>query len=172
VSARAAPARIRPATAGDATRIAAIYGHWVRTSVATFDETPPDAGALAEKVAAVTRAGLPFLVAEAGGVVAAYAHLAPWRARPAYAATAEDSVYVDPAARGRGHGRALLERLLADGAAAGVREVVAVIAVTDDRAPVTLHRALGFREAGLLKRVGHKHGRRLDTLLMQRSLAR
>ena len=161
---------MRTAEQGDAAAVAAIYAHYVETSAVTFDEEAPDAEAMAAKIAAVTSAGLPFLVAEDDGAAAGYAYLAPYHGRGAYRHTAEDSVYVAPGARGRGVGRTLLERLLADGRDAGIREVIAVIAVTDDPASMALHRAFGFREAGRLERVGLKHGRWHDTVLMQRSL--
>jgi phosphinothricin acetyltransferase len=159
---------IRPAAPDDADAIAAIYAHWVEHSAATFDETPPDPGAIAAKIEAAT---LPYLVAEDDGRVVGYAYLAPYHERSAYRFTAENSVYVAPDARGGGVGRALLARLLDEGAAAGVREVVAIIAVTDDPASLTLHRELGFRDAGRLERVGLKHGRWHDVVLLQRSLS-
>jgi L-amino acid N-acyltransferase YncA len=161
---------IRPATAGDAPAIAAIYAHYVATSAATFDESAPSPEHVAARIASVTGAGLPFLVAEHGGAVAGYAYLGPYKERSAYRFTVEDSVYVAPEARGAGIGRALLERLLVDGERAGIREVVAIIAVTDDPASIALHRALGFRDGGRLERVGFKHGAWHDTVLMQRSL--
>jgi phosphinothricin acetyltransferase len=163
---------VRPAAPADADAIAAIYAHYVETSAVTFDETAPAADHFAARIASATEAGLPFLVAETHGDVSGYAYLAPYKERSAYRHTAEDSVYVAADARGRGVGRSLLERLLDEGALAGVREVVAIITVTDDLASVALHRACGFREAGRLTAVGHKHGRWHDTLLMQRSLAR
>ena len=126
----------------------------------------------ASPVASVASARLPFLVAETQGRVGGYAYISPYSARSAYRYTAENSVYVAPGARGRGVGRALLERLLVEAEQAGVREVIAIIAVTDDPASVALHRACGFSEAGRLKAVGFKHGRWHDTLLMQRSLGR
>jgi L-amino acid N-acyltransferase YncA len=159
--------RIRPADPADAEAIAAIYGHYVATSAATFDETPPSAEEVAATVAA---AGLPFLVAEEDGRVQGYAYLAPYKERSAYRHTAECSVYVADAARGRGIGRALLERLLAEAPGAGVREVFAIIAVTDGEASIALHRACGFADAGRLTAVGYKHDRWHDTVLMQRSL--
>jgi phosphinothricin acetyltransferase len=161
---------VRPAEARDADAIAAIYAHYIATSAATFDETAPDAAAFAARVAAIRSAGLPFLVAEERGAVAGYAYLAPYRERSAYRHTAENSVYVAPDARGRGVGRALLDRLLADGERGRVREVIAVIAATDAGASVALHRSCGFREAGRLRAVGFKHDAWHDTILMQRSL--
>src|SRR3954454_20427420 len=161
---------IRTAAARDAQAIAAIYAHYVATSPATFDETAPAPGAFAVKIAASSRGGLPFLVAEDEGLILGYGYLAPYRDRSAYRHTVEDSVYVAPAALGRGVGRALLERLLEEGERAGAREVIAVIAATGAAASVALHRACGFREAGRLEAVGLKHDAWHDTILMQRSL--
>lgn len=158
---------IRPAKPEDAPTIAEIYGHYVETSAATLEEAAPTAHETADRIAS---SRLPFLVAEVEAHVRGYAYLSPYIERSAYRHTAQDSVYVAPDARGEGVGRALLERLLAEGERAGVREVVAIIAVTDDPASTKLHRAFGFREAGCLERVGFKLGRWHDTLLMQRSL--
>ena len=159
--------RIRAATPADGDRVAEIYAHYVATSTATFDETAPDGGEMAAKISS---AKLPFLVAEIDGTVDGFAYLAPYHPRSAYRHTAEWSVYVAEEARGRGIGRALLERLLAEAPGAGVRELIAIIGVTDGDTSVALHRALGFEEAGLLRAVGFKHGRWHDTVLMQRSL--
>jgi L-amino acid N-acyltransferase YncA len=158
---------VRPAESADAGAIAAIYAHYVETSAATFDETAPDSAEIAEQIAS---ARLPFLVAETGGKVEGYAYLKPYHARSAYRYTAECSVYVADEARGRGLGRALLERLIAEGEGAGLRELIAIIGVTGDPASVALHAAFGFSEVGRLRAVGFKHGRWYDTLLMQRSL--
>jgi L-amino acid N-acyltransferase YncA len=165
------PVIVRPAELADAAGVAAIYAHYVVTSAVTFDESAPASEEMADKIASVTSATLPFLVAETEGRVGGYAYLSPYSDRSAYRYTVESSVYVAPDARGRGVGRALLERLLAEAEPAGVREVIAIIAVTDDPASVALHRVCGFREAGRLEAVGFKHGRWHDTLLMQRSLS-
>ena len=103
-------------------------------------------------------------------MVAGYVYCAPWKTRPAYRHTVEDSVYLAPRAVGRGIGGALLDTLLGDCAAAGIREVIAVIVATEDAASLALHRNRGFVDAGRLAAVGFKHGRWLDTLLLQRSL--
>ncbi|HEY7918714.1 MAG TPA: GNAT family N-acetyltransferase, partial [Streptosporangiaceae bacterium] len=118
----------------------------------------------------LTERKLPFLVAEAAGTVAGYAYASPWRPKPAYRHTVEDSVYLAPGQRGRGLGRLLLESLLAGCADAGVRQVIAVIADSGDPASAALHRACGFADAGRLTQVGFKHGRWIDTVLMQREL--
>jgi L-amino acid N-acyltransferase YncA len=170
--ARSSAVIVRTASSDDAPAIAAIYAHYVLTSAATFDEAAPSVEAIAGKIDSVTSASLPFLVAETEGTVDGYAYLAPYNPRAAYRFTVENSVYVAPDARGRGIGRALLERLLEEGERAGVREVIAIVAVIDDPASVALHRAFGFSEVGRLSAVGFKLGRWHDTVLMQRSLAR
>lgn len=151
--------------------MAQIYAHYVTTSVATFEVEPPDAAEWHRRFTAVDAAGLPFLVAERDGAVAGYAYCAPWKTRPAYRATVEDSVYVAPWAVGRGCGAELLEALLERCRTAGIREVIAVVADSGDPASLALHRRFGFAEAGRLARVGFKHDRFVDTVLLQRSLA-
>jgi L-amino acid N-acyltransferase YncA len=172
---------IRPAEVADLSAIGRIYAHYVTSTTATFELEPPDASAWRDRFTLVSTAGLPFLVAElpdagAGGgggggdVVAGYAYCSPWKPRPAYRHTVEDSIYVAPWAGRRGAGGRLLAALLDGCAAAGVREVIAVIADTGDPASVRLHTRHGFVPAGRLSRVGFKHGGWLDTVLLQRSL--
>ena len=163
-------ALVRAATAGDMERVAGIYAHYVTGSVATFDTAPPDAASWHRKHTELAGRGLPFLVAEAGGQVAGYAYAAPWKTRPAYRHTVEDSVYLAPGWTGRGLGRLLLDALLTACTQAGVRQVVAVIADSGDGASAALHARSGFTDAGRLTAVGHKHGRWIDTILMQRDL--
>jgi phosphinothricin acetyltransferase len=161
---------IRAAEPRDAPAIAEIYAHYVGTSAASFEESAPGADVMAERMRGIADADLPFLVAEEEGRLLGYAYLHRYHERSAYRHTAEDSVYVAADARGKGVGRALLERLLEAGEAAGVREVVAIIALTEERTSADLHRAFGFEDVGVLRAVGFKHGRWYDTLLMQRSL--
>jgi phosphinothricin acetyltransferase len=161
---------VRPAAPADLRAIRAIYEPEVLAGTATFEIEPPSVEELAARLAKVEAAGLPWLVAEAEGQVAGYAYAAMYRDRPAYRFTVEDSVYVAEAARGRGLGRALLLALIAGARAAGMRQMVAVIGDSANSGSVRLHRACGFRDVGTLVEVGHKFGRWLDTVLMQRAL--
>jgi phosphinothricin acetyltransferase len=162
--------RVRPAVRADLGAVAGILAFYVTNSVATFEEDPPGLAHWQQRLDGLAERGLPFVVAEAGGVVTGYAYASPWRPKPAYRHTAEDSVYLAPGQRGRGLGRRLLESLLTGCADAGVRQVIAVIADSGDPASVALHRACGFADAGRLRRVGYKHGRWVDTVLLQREL--
>lgn len=162
---------IRPTSPGDLDAIDEIYAHYVRTGVATFELTPPDRSEWLERLHSVNTHELPFLTAILDGEIAGYAYCTPWKTRPAYRHTVEDSVYVAPHALGRGVGGRLLGALLENCARAGVREVIAVIVDADGAASLALHRNRGFVDAGRLSAVGYKHGRWLDTLLLQRSLA-
>ena len=162
---------VRPAVAGDLDDIAQIYAHHVRAGVATFELDPPDRAEWQRRFESVIGAGLPFLTATLNDSVAGYAYCGPWKTRPAYRHTVEDSVYLAPHAVGVGIGGLLLDKLLAECVRAGIREVIAVIVDADGAASLALHRNRGFVEAGRLIGVGRKHGRWLDTVLLQRSLA-
>lgn len=161
---------VRPTTPVDLDAIGEIYAHHVRTGVATFELTPPDPTELERRLQAVIDAGLPFLTATLGGDIVGYAYCSPWKARPAYRHTVEDSVYVAPHAVGHGVGGCLLDALLAACARAHVREVIAVIVDEGGAASLALHRNRGFVDAGRLTSVGFKHGLWLDTVLLQRSV--
>jgi L-amino acid N-acyltransferase YncA len=161
------------ATPADLERVADIFAHYVWNTAATFEETPPTVAGWRRRLDDLAGLGLPFLVARTGGQVAGYAYASPWRPKPAYRHTVEDSVYLAPDRTGQGLGRALLGELLTRCGQAGARQVVAVIADAgaDSEASIALHRSFGFAHAGRLTGVGHKHGRWIDTVLMQRDLA-
>jgi L-amino acid N-acyltransferase YncA len=161
---------VRPAVPSDLEPVATICAHYVTATVATFEEVPPTSADWQRRLDDLARWNLPFLVAEENGTVCGYAYASPWRPKPAYRYTVEDTVYVSPAHTGRGLGRALLAALLAGCEQAGARQVIAVIADTGSDASAKLHRRLGFTPAGCLRQVGRKHGRWIDTLLMQREL--
>jgi phosphinothricin acetyltransferase len=161
---------IRRTIADDLDDIGAIYTHHVQTGVATFEITAPDHAEWQHRLQSVTDRGLPFLTATLDGRIAGYAYCAPWKSRPAYRHTVEDSIYLAPDAVGCGIGGRLLDTLLSECSGAGIREVIAVIVDADGAASLALHRNRGFVDAGRLSAVGFKHGRWLDTVLLQRSL--
>ncbi len=159
--------RVRSAGIGDMVRLQAIYAHHVLQGTGSFEEIPPDVDEMLSRRDAVLAAGLPYLAAENDGVVIGYAYAGLYRSRTAYRHTAEDSVYIAPDATGLGAGRALLAQVIAQSAAAGYRELVAIIGDSGNTASIGLHRALGFREVGTMRNVGLKFGRWLDTVIMQ-----
>jgi phosphinothricin acetyltransferase len=161
---------IRAATAADIAAITAIYDHAVRHGTASFELEPPDAAEMARRRLALVEAGYPYVVAEADGMVAGYAYAGPYRPRPAYRWSVEDSVYVAPAMQRRGIGAALLDRLIAKAEQRGYRQMIAVIGDSAQTPSIKLHRAAGFRPIGTIEHVGFKLGRWLDTVLMQRAL--
>lgn len=162
---------VRPATADDLPVVAAILEPYVRGTAVTFDEQPPGADVWAARLEDLRGRGLPFLVAEVDDDVVGYAYVSAWRPKAAYRHTVESTIYLSPAAHGRGIGTRLLSALLDACSLAGVREVIAVVA--DDPAAagsLPLHRRLGFEVVGVLRDVGVKHGRSVSTMLLQRSL--
>ena len=161
---------IRPADRADVAAITRIYAHAVLSGTATFEIEAPDEAEMARRHGALADGGYPYLVAEAGGGVVGYAYAGPYRTRPAYDWSVEDSIYVAPDAHRRGIGRALLARLIEDADARGFRQMIAVIGDSRQVPSIALHRALGFSLIGTLVSVGFKHGRWLDTVLMQRAL--
>jgi phosphinothricin acetyltransferase len=163
---------IRPSTPADLSAITAIYGDAVATATGTFETEPPDVDEMARRRQDVLGRGLPWLVADdgAGGPLLGYAYANVFRPRRAYRYTVEDSIYVAADAKGRGVGRLLLAELIARCEAAGARQMLAVIGDAGNAASVALHRSLGFHEVGRFRDVGHKFGRWLDVMLMQRTL--
>lgn len=160
---------IRRARVGDSEPIREIYNEAVATTAATFDTEPRTPDAQARWLAEHCR---PYgiLVAERAGRIEGWASLSRWSERRAYAATAEDSVYVRSACRGAGVGRRLLTRLVDEGARSGFHTLLARIA--DGNAPSRhLHTELGFERVGVMREVGEKFGRRIDVELFQRVYA-
>jgi L-amino acid N-acyltransferase YncA len=161
---------VRPSAAEDAEALAAIYGHAVLHGFGTFETTPPDSATMDERRRGVQGYGLPFLVAEDAGKVLGYAYASPYRPRPGYRFTAEDSVYVAPDAQGRGVGRAVLSAVVEACEAFGLRQLVAVIGDSQNAGSIALHRALGFEHQGVGRSFGFKHGRWVDIVWMQKPL--
>ena len=161
---------IRPAELSDIAAITGIYAHAVQHGTASFELEPPDEAEITRRYHTLRNGRFPYLVAELDGAVAGYAYAGPYRARPAYRFTVEDSIYIDPAMHRRGVGRALLERLLVESEKEGFRQMLAVIGDSNQTPSIALHKALGFRMVGTFEAVGYKFGRWLDSVLMQRDL--
>jgi phosphinothricin acetyltransferase len=125
---------------------------------------------MAQRYDALRSGGYPYLVAQLEGEIMGYAYAGPYRARPAYRWTVEDSIYVAPAAQRRGIGRALLDGLIAEAELGGFRQMIAVIGDSANVGSIEVHRAAGFRLVGTFDNVGFKFGRWLDSVLMQRPL--
>jgi L-amino acid N-acyltransferase YncA len=163
---------IRPVEAADLDAIQAIYAHHVLHGLASFEEVPPDTAELTRRWRAVDAAGLPYLCATGrdGGPILGFAYAGPYRPRSAYRFAVEDSVYVAPGQAGRGVGRALLRRLIEICTDVGKRQMIAVIGDSGNAGSIALHRACGFELTGRFRSIGFKHGRWVDSVLMQRAL--
>jgi L-amino acid N-acyltransferase YncA len=160
---------IRAAVLDDAAAIAAIYDHHARNGTATFDLEGHSAKTWCERIDTIRGRGWPFLVAEVGGRVVAFAYAAQFRDRLAYSHTAENSIYVAHDAVGQGVGKAILSALIDAAREAGFEQMIAVIGGAEP-ASAAVHAKCGFVERGRMHGVGRKFGRTLDTLYMQRSL--
>jgi phosphinothricin acetyltransferase len=159
---------IRDVAEDDLPVIAEIYADAVVNGTSSYELEPPSLDEMRRRFRALADGGFPYLVAEADGAVLGYAYAGPFRPRPAYRFTVENSVYVAPAAKGCGIGRALMQRLIAEATRLGFRQMIAVIGDGHPAsASVKLHEALGFRHSGRLEGSGFKHGRWLDTTFMQ-----
>lgn len=166
-----AAAALRPCAAVDIPAITAIYAHYVRSSLATFDEVAPTEAEMSRRHSELAAARLPFLVAvDDRDAPLGFAHAAYFRPRSAYRFTLEDSIYVAPAVTRRGIGRALLAALVELCAAQGYRQMMAMIGDSGNAASIGLHAQAGFVRAGLLPAVGFKLGRWVDCVVMQRAL--
>jgi|SRR5215472_7838463 len=164
------PLRIRPAAAGDVPAITRIYAHAVEYGTATFEIEPPDEAEMARRLRTMLENNYPYLIAEHSGAVAGYAYANAYRARPAYDWCVEDSIYVAPEMQRQRVGSQLLARLIDAAEQRGFRQMIAVIGDSAQAPSIAVHASAGFSHIGTLRAVGYKHGRWLDTVLMQRGL--
>ena len=161
---------IRPAAEADLAAISAIYAHNVLHGTATFELQPPTAEEMTRRWADLAGRGYPYLVAQLEGEVAGYAYASSYRPRPGYRFTVEDSVYIRPDRAGRGIGRRLLETLIRACGDGGSKQMIAIIGDSGNTASIRLHAAAGFEHVGVLREVGRKFDRWIDTVIMQRAL--
>lgn len=152
---------IRVATSADAEAICAIYNHYIDTTTISFEEAPVSAADMAQRIADVTAANLPWLVLCDGDTLLGYAYATKWRVRQAYRFSVETSVYLDREQAGKGRGRMLYEALLAELRQRELHLAIAGIAQPNE-ASVRLHEALGFRKVAHFSEVGRKFGKWID----------
>jgi L-amino acid N-acyltransferase YncA len=162
--------RIRPAAPADIAAITRIYAHAVEHGTASFETEPPTEAEMARRQQRLLEKDYPYLVAEVAGAVAGIAYAGPYRDRRAYDWCVEDSVYVATELHHKGIGRLLLTHLIAESEQRGFRQMLGVIGDSANTASVAVHAAVGFRLIGTFQSIGFKHGRWLDTVLMQRAL--
>lgn len=148
-----------------------IYNHYVANSTVTFDEDALTLTEMRHKFRDVTKLGYPFLVAESPSKqILGYAYVLPWKPKAAYRFTVENSIYLRPASTGKGLGTALMKEMLDRSKAAGIKEIIAVIADKGADASIQMHKRFGFKEIGHMGKVGFKFDRWLGTVLLQKSL--
>ena len=161
---------ISPTVAADLPFITGIYEHAVLHGTATFELIPPDLAEMTRRFRALMDGGFPYFVAAVEGRVIGYAYAGPYRPRPAYRFTVENSVYLQPAIHRRGIGLLLLQRLITECEARGYRQMIAVIGDSANAGSIGVHARTGFQMIGTHPNVGFKFGRWLDTVMMQRAL--
>lgn len=162
---------VRDSTETDISRIGAIYAHWVRNGLASFELEPPSSAQIAHTRSKVLGDGFPYLVVvDSADVVQGYAYASWYRTRLGYRFTCEDSVYVAPDAIGQGIGRRLLDDVIIRTTAMGMRLMIAVIGDSGNEPSIALHRRAGFKEVGVFPSIGWKHERWVDSVLMARPL--
>ncbi|MEJ1971518.1 MAG: arsinothricin resistance N-acetyltransferase ArsN1 family B [Lacunisphaera sp.] len=152
---------LRAATSADATAIAAIYNHYVVNTIITFEEEAVPDAEMAQRIAGVLGAGLPWLAWEEDGRVLGYAYASKWKSRCAYRYAVESSIYLDQAATRRGLGTKLYIALIAALRERGIHGIIGGIALPND-ASVALSEKLGFQKIGHFKEVGWKFERWID----------
>jgi len=161
---------IRPAGEADLPFITGIYDHAVRYGTATFELIAPDLAEMTRRYRSLRDGGFPYFAAALDGRVVGYAYAGPYRPRPAYRFTVENSIYLEPAIHRRGIGLQLLQRLIVESEARGYRQMIAVIGDSANTGSIGVHARTGFKMIGTHPNVGFKFGRWLDTVMMQRAL--
>ncbi len=161
---------IRNATADDLPQIQAIYAYHVLHGTGSFEDIPPSLEEMDNRLLANQDAGFAWIVAEEGARILGFGYYGPFRARPAYDRTVEDSVYVREDVRGQGVGKALVAGLLEAAKKAGFSQMLSLIGDSENTASIGVHASLGFQHSGTMRKVGFKFDRWLDVVIMQKAL--
>lgn len=162
---------IRRAAETDMPAVTVIYAEAVSAGVGSYESQAPDITEMTSRWQKRVSAGYPYIVAIADGVIVGFSYVGRFRTRPAHRFLVENSIFVASTARGKGVGRALLTTLIKLCEDKGYRQMIALIAGgAENLASIGLHDRLGFRQVGLIEGSAFKHGRWIDTVLMQRAL--
>jgi L-amino acid N-acyltransferase YncA len=161
---------VRNCLEADMPAVTTIYGHHVRYGTASFETDPPSLDEMCRRRYDVVTKGLPYLVAVSAGQLLGYAYAGPYRARPAYRDTVENSIYIHTEFTGRGIGKRLLPLLVAECEIRDLRQMIAVVGDSTNLPSIQLHERCGFQRVGVLRSVGFKLGRWLDSVILQRAL--
>src|SRR4029079_13944495 len=161
---------VRPATRADIPAITRIYAHSVEHGTASFELSAPDEAAMSRRFDELATHGFPYFVAVLDGAVVGYAYAGPYRTRPAYRFTVENSVYVAHDNHRRGVGKTLLQALIEACTEKGFRLMVAVIGDSNQAASIVVREQAASERVGAFKNIGYKCDRGLDTVLVQRAL--
>jgi L-amino acid N-acyltransferase len=160
---------LRSALAQDAGAVAAIWNPVIRETAATFTTQEKTIAGLTADFAARAAEGKAFLLAEEAGQLLGFATYFQFRNGPGYARTMEHTIVLAPVARGRGVGRHLMAALEDHARAGGAHSLWGGVS-GENPAGLAFHRAIGFDEVARLPQVGHKFGRWMDLVLMQKFL--
>ena len=161
---------IRPSVDGDIETITSIYANEVLHGLASFELKPPDTKEMAARRNSIVQAGFPYLAATLNNKVVGFAYAGPYRTRPAYRHTVENSVYVATEQRKHGIGSALLAELISLCEKGNWRTMIAIIGDTKNTSSIALHKSLGFSHVGTIQATGYKLNQWVDTVIMQRAL--
>ena len=160
---------IREATETDAPGVAAIWNHFIRDTLVTFNHAEKTVGEVATQIAARREEGKVFVVAEDAGRLAGFATYFQFRGGVGYARTMEHTILLDDSARGRGTGRALMAAIEDHARGAGAHSLFGGVSGANP-AGRAFHLAIGYEEVAVLREVGWKWDRWLDLHLMQKIL--
>lgn len=157
---------IRKAVAVDAEAISCIYNHYIRETIITFEEQLVSPSEMAERIAEVAAASLPWLVAEQDGSIVGYARATKWKGRSAYRFSVETTIYLAPHCVGKGIGTRLYQFLFEQLKGMGLHTAIGGVALPNP-ASVALHEKLGFRKVAQFAEVGFKFGKWIDVAYWQ-----
>ncbi len=161
---------LRDALESDMSSIGEIYADEVINGVSSWEEQVPGSKEMLRRFENIVANGFPYRVAVIGGQIAGYCYASAYRPRIGYRYTVENTIYVGKMMRGRGIGRLLVNDLVTICETRGYRQMVAVIGDSGNHMSIDFHRRMGFEQAGVIKSIGFKHGRWMDSVIMQKVL--